>query len=72
MRTITITIKEMNNGKNASIDVVHSNNGVRSEMEKAVVELLDSYLYEKVSEITESEEKFNSAISQSKAQNKPT
>lgn len=55
MRKITITIKEIDNGENASIDVRHSNNGIHSEVEATVVSLLDTYLFEKVSEITESE-----------------
>ena len=55
MRKITITIKKIDNGEKASIDVRHSNNGIQSEIESTVVSLLDSYLYEKVSEITESE-----------------
>ncbi len=59
MRTITITIKDVNNGENASIDVQHSNNWVRSDMEQAVVELLDSYLYEKVCELTDSDGQLN-------------
>jgi len=68
MRIITITIKEINNGENASIDVEHSNNGVRSDMEAAVVNLLDSYLYEKVCELTDSEGQLNIPTSQTKNQ----
>jgi len=55
MRKITITIKKIDNGEKASIDVRHSNNGIHSEVEATVVSLLDTYLFEKVSELTESE-----------------
>lgn len=68
MRTITITIKERNNGENASINVQHSNNGIQSDIEAVVVNLLDSYLLEKVSEITGSEEELNKSISQDQDQ----
>jgi hypothetical protein len=55
MRTITITVKEIDEGENASINVYHSNSGGKSELELAIVSLLDEYLFTKVSEINNPE-----------------
>jgi hypothetical protein len=54
MRIITITVKEVNNGEEANIDVTHSSDGQYSELELETVKMLNEFLYMKVDEVSNS------------------
>lgn len=54
MRKIIITVKEVNDGEEANIDVTHSSNGKHSDLELETVKMLNEFLYMKVDEVSNS------------------
>ncbi len=58
MRIITIVVKEVNNGEDATIDVQHSHDGKESEVEFVTVQMLNEFLFMKVGEVVKSKAQF--------------
>ncbi len=52
MRKIIITVTETKNGEEAIIDVNHSNDGKKSDVEYYTVQMLNEFLFMKVDEIS--------------------
>lgn len=52
MRKIVITVTETKDGEEAIIDVNHSNDGKKSEVEYYTVQMLNEFLFMKVDEVS--------------------
>jgi len=59
MRIITIIVKEINNGEDATVNVQHSHDGKQSEVEFVTVQMLNEFLFTKVGEVAKSKAKIN-------------
>jgi hypothetical protein len=60
MRKIIITVKEAKNGKEAIIDINHSSDGQKSDLEFITVQMLNEFIFMKVDEIAKSKPHFKS------------
>ena len=58
MRKIIITVKEVNQGEEATIDVNHSHDGKDSEVEYYTVQMLNEFLFMKVDEVSKGRNHF--------------
>lgn len=58
MRKIIITVTETKNGEEAIIDVNHSNDGKKSDVEYYTVQMLNEFLFMKVDEVAKSKPYF--------------
>jgi hypothetical protein len=64
MRIITIVVKEINNGEDATIEVQHSHDGKQSEVEFVTVQMLNEFLFVKVGKVAKSKAQFKPNNSQ--------
>jgi hypothetical protein len=58
VRKIIITVTETKNGEEAIIDVNHSNDGKKSEVEFITVQMLNEFIFMKVEEVAKSKPYF--------------